>query len=66
MLFDALGDQLSDKTRHCSYSAFGNDSSIPPRSLGICAESDNHFREFFYHPALQRIYNYHQAKNVPI
>ncbi len=28
------------------------------------AESDKHFRQSFYHPVLQGVYNYHQTENM--
>ncbi len=32
-------------------------SRVSPSPSARCAESDNHFRELFYHPALQGVYN---------
>ncbi len=36
------------------------------RSSGRFTESDNHFRQLFYHPVFQGVYNYHQTKNMPL
>src|SRR3984893_8163952 len=36
------------------------------RLSGRCAESDNHFRQSFYRPVLQGIYNDHQTENIAL
>jgi hypothetical protein len=34
------------------------------RLSGKFAESDNHFRQLFYHPVFQGVYNDHQTENM--